>query len=86
MDASDVIALVGVLFGVSGSRWVLHRSGEAAPKAGQIVVTSAQGALIVRDTVLKSALAENKRLRKRLTELAMKPAELRAEVRGSHGP
>nr|WP_231948619.1 hypothetical protein [Jiangella alkaliphila] len=84
MDASDVIAFVGVLFGIGGVGGFFIALVKLRPEAGQMVVTSAQGALIVQDTVLKTVLAENERLRKRVTELETQVAQPRTEMRANH--
>jgi cell division protein FtsB len=49
------------------------------PEAGQIVVTAAQGALVVQAGVIEALVEENNRLRARVTALESRLQELQDE-------
>ena len=75
-----ITPLLVALLGAGGIIGGLVALMKLRPEAGQIVVTAAQGALIVQGGVIKSLEEENKRLRDRVEALEAETTGLHAEI------
>lgn len=76
----DIIPIVVAVLGSGGLLGGIYALLKLRPEAGQIVVTAAQGALIVQSGVIDSLRAENDRLRQRVDQLESEVRSLRQEM------
>lgn len=69
MDTAAVITLVGTLVGVGGISGAIVAIVKLRPEAGQIVVRSAEGAVIIQASVIDTLQDEVQRLTERLSQV-----------------
>lgn len=77
---AQMVQLVVAILGSSGVLDGIYALLKLRPESGQIVVTAAQGALVIQSGVLEQLQRENERLRQRVTALELELAKLRNEV------
>lgn len=80
VNAATLVPIVVSILGSGGLMGGIYTLLKLRPESGQIVVSAAQGALIVQTSVLNELHKENERLRVRVTTLERELAALRTEV------
>jgi uncharacterized membrane protein len=99
VELRDAVTLIVAILSVGGITGGLIALLKLRPEAGQIVVTAAEGALVIQAGVLEQLQAENQRilkdnqrilqengrLRSRIVELENQVVQLRDEVRHPGG-
>jgi hypothetical protein len=81
---TESIPVVVAILGSGGLLGGIYALMKLRPEAGQIVVTAAQGALIVQTGVIESLQNENARLRERVTSLERQLERLTHEIHDGH--
>ncbi|HEX6686429.1 MAG TPA: hypothetical protein VF062_26895 [Candidatus Limnocylindrales bacterium] len=69
MNAAQIVQMVVALLGAGGIIGGIVALMKLRPESGAIVVTAAQGALVVQSSVLNELHKENERLRSRVSAL-----------------
>jgi len=69
MTLREILPVIVAVLGSGGLLGGIYALLKLRPEAGQIVVTAAQGALIVQTGVIDSLRIENDRLRQRVSSL-----------------
>lgn len=82
MNAAQLIPVLVAALGGGGLVGAVVALFKLRPESGAIVVTAAQGALVVQSSVLNELHKENERLRNRVSTLERELAALRVEVHG----
>lgn len=80
MAFNDVVPVIVAILGSGGLLGGIYALLKLRPEAGQIVVTAAQGALIVQTGVIESLREENERLQRRVSTLELQVSELKREL------
>jgi cell division protein FtsB len=81
MSAVELVPIVVAILGAGGIAGSVVALLKLRPESGAIVVSAAQGALVVQTSVLNELHKENERLRDRVSTLERELAALRTEVR-----
>lgn len=79
-----IIAIIGILFG-GGVSAAVATFIKVRPEAGQILVTTAQGAVVVQTGVIESLQRELARISSELDEMRAENSGLRARIRELEG-
>lgn len=82
--ATIIVGIIGIVFG-GGVASAVVALIKVRPEAGQILVTTAQGAVIVQTGVIESLRQEIARLGEEMSELREQNDRLRARVRDLEG-
>lgn len=82
--ATIIVGIIGIVFG-GGVASAIVALIKVRPEAGQILVTTAQGAVIVQTGVIESLRQEIARLGEEMSELREQNDRLRARVRDLEG-
>ena len=77
---TDLLPVIVAVLGAGGLIGAVVALVKLRPESGQIVVTAAQGALIVQTGVIDSLKNENVRQQARIDALQMENMQLRARV------
>ena len=85
MSASEFLPLIVTILSAGGLAGAVVALLKLRPESGAIVVTAAQGALIVQSGVIDALQEENKRLRDRVGALEAQLAVLRDDYYNGRG-